>query len=209
MFGMLDYRAHKLYRLVTLPFRIMTFLAVFGSVAVVALFIGSTLSYAWPIKLVIAYLAGELVATVIYFICFGIGKILDYAFFWTIDVIPAKGQNEAEARLIVLGGPIVWLDFKLEREIENWTARDTDAFMTALNWRARLLTSRKRVEQRLAMLREFHDRTGKQVRVDSGEVKKMLAPLELPLLAKLFTHPTAFYALVKFIIVCICIVWTA
>jgi hypothetical protein len=209
MFGMLDYRAHKLYRLVTWPFRIISWLILLGSTAIVALYIGVTLSYAWPVKLIIAYAASELAVTIIYFVLAGIGKILNYAFFWTIDVIPSKGQNEEEARLIVLGGPLVWLMLKMEREIENWTARDTDAFMAALNWRVRLVNSRDRVEQRITTVREFYDRTGKQVSaLNPAEFTKMLVPLELPRWAKMFINPIAFYAVVKFIIVSFCIAWT-
>jgi hypothetical protein len=158
------------------------------------------------VKLPIAYVAAEIASSIVGLVLLIIGKMIDRVFFWIIDVIPAKGRDGEEARLIVRRGPFVWLSLKAAREIENWTDRDTDAFAAALPWRARLFTSRERVEQRVAIWRDYYERTGQQMEaLNQGEIKKMVAHLEPPWLARMFINPYVFYALVKFLIVFVCV----
>jgi len=206
MFGMLDYRAHKLYWLLMLPVRMMILAGILGTAAIVALYVGSTLTYPWLVKLFIACIAAEIACNIVGLVLLIIGKVPDYVFFWIIDVIPAKGRDEEEARAIVQGGPLIWLSLKLEREIENWTDADTNAFISALLWRVRLFNPRELVEERIAIMRDYYERTGQQISVLGKEgVKKMIAHLEPPWLARMFINSYVFYALIKFIIVLVCI----
>jgi hypothetical protein len=203
----LDYRAHKLYWLLMLPVRIAISVIVLSTAAVVALYVGNTLTYPWFVKLVIAYIAVEIACSIVGLILLMITKIPSHVFFWLIDVIPTKGRNEEKAHAIVLGGPLIWLTLKLEREIENWTDRDTAAFVAALPWRIRLFNSRELVEERLAIMRDYYERTGQQLSVLGKEgVKKLVAHLEPPWLARMFINPYVFYAVVRFMIVFVCIV---
>jgi hypothetical protein len=59
MFGMLDYRAYKLAWLIWLPFRLILWIATWGSI-VVAIMISASLHYSVLVRIVIAWV-----------ICFG------------------------------------------------------------------------------------------------------------------------------------------
>src|ERR1700726_3777287 len=96
MFGMLDYRAYKLLRLICLPFRLITWIAVWG-LLVVAIMISTSLDYSVFVRIVIACAIWEGVA----FILFIASRILDWfikeGFFWLVEIIPAKAESVAES----------------------------------------------------------------------------------------------------------------
>ena len=54
MFGMLDFRAHKLYWLLTFPFRLTNWVILFA--AIVGIIVARSTPYAWWAKIMIAYL---------------------------------------------------------------------------------------------------------------------------------------------------------
>jgi hypothetical protein len=113
VFGMLDYRAHKLFWLICLPFR---FIAVVGSYAVllVSIFIGHSTSYSVPVKILVAFVSmfaiNLLVFGLFFQILFGCIRRL---FFWFIDVVPAHGADSEEACFVVSNGPTA---FRLEKK---------------------------------------------------------------------------------------------
>jgi hypothetical protein len=105
MFGMLDYRAYKLFWLLTFPFRLAgrAFYFIFLGIAI---WIGIWTEYQPLIlQMVIAYVAFEAM-----FLVFGILWWLvitwpiEKIFFWTVDVIPSKGADAVEAKEIVRRG---------------------------------------------------------------------------------------------------------
>jgi hypothetical protein len=162
MFGMLDYRAHKLYRLLSLPIVICGKLASLLAV-VLGIVIAMQFAYGFLARFAIAYVSMEIIAGLFGLLYAFVMWIFSAIFFWMVDVIPARGTDEEEARTIVKQGRLVWLGHKLEREIQNWTPEDTRGFVSALNWRARLLfDARKRFEGRLARLQQHYHRTGLQ-----------------------------------------------
>ena len=163
MFGMLDYRAHKLYRLLVLPVqigaRIMFFVVTF-----IAAWIGHQTGYGFWVEAIIAYVIMEA-------ILFGLGLFLLFLdwmflsiFFWFVDVIPSKGESDEEAREIVQKGRIVWLSRKLAWDITNWTDADSRSLVSLMNWRARLFfDARQRFERRLSNLKRYVHETGFQI----------------------------------------------
>ena len=159
---MLDYRAHKLFWLLNLPLRIIARLIFWGVVLGAIIFVGS-LGYNPLLKILIAYglVEGTGIVTMILFAF--IDSIVSRLFFWIVDVIPSKGDDEEEAKVIVKGGRLVWLAKKLNNEIENWTDRDTEEFYSALNWRARwLFKTREKVWKRIEIFRGEFYRTGRE-----------------------------------------------
>ena len=153
-----------------------------------------------------AYIPAEIAANVVGFVWLIVCAIVQRVFFLVIDVIPARGRDDEEAIAIVKGGPFVWLSLKMQREIENWTYRDTAAFVAALPWRTRLVNSHERVEDRLALMREYYERTGRQINtLNSDEIKKMIAHLEPTWLARMFANPFVFWAVIRFAIVFACV----
>ena len=170
MFGMLDYRAHKLYWLMSLPFRLVTRITFFV-VIFVSILIAQSMSYGTLIKIVIAYVAFEaillVVGTAIYA---ALGWVLTRFFFFLIDVVPAHGANAEEAKAIVLTGRAFELSKKFENEIENWTYDDTTELVSKVNWRGRLFFPiRERMDGTIRELKLIHEETGQQPR-DLGQV---------------------------------------
>ena len=115
MFGMLDYRAHKLYYLLTFPLRIMAFI-IFISAIAVGIMVARSTDFAWWAKFIIAYLVFLLAVIIWGFLFRGLLLLFNRAFFWIVDVVPSKGGDHEEACVIVLSGELPLLVKKLKSE---------------------------------------------------------------------------------------------
>ena len=139
MLGMLDYRAHKLLWLITLPWVVVVLLASWGASIVVPLIIQSQLPhYHFLVKVLIAWvgveLGGGLILALVNWV---VASLIKRVFFWIIDVLPAHGKDAEEAKAVVLVGPMVALAKKHDNDIENWNDEDTNSYIACMNWRAR------------------------------------------------------------------------
>jgi hypothetical protein len=138
MFGMLDYRAHKLLWLLLVPVSLANLLASYAIVLAAAIYVAGTFSgYHIVLKVAIAWLIAQAALLVLALFVWVITSIFKRVFFWAIDVIPAHGSTKEEARQVVLRGPVYALNKKLECAIHEWTEEDTDALVRAFNWRTR------------------------------------------------------------------------
>jgi hypothetical protein len=179
MFWMLDYRAYKLFWLLTLPLRLVSKAFYFIFIAI-AVSIGIWTGYQPPIvQMIVAYAAFEgmlLIFSMLWL--FIITLPVDKIFFWLVDVIPARGEDIEEAKEIVRKGPAIWLTKKMTDHIDEWTFEDTNAFVSLMNWRARLFfNEREKFENRIAILQGVYDDTGKQPsELGENEVAKLLKP---------------------------------
>ena len=177
MFGMLDYRAHKLYWLIALPFRLIARIMYFATIFV-GIGIAQFTSFSIPIKIVIAYVSFEAIGLVLLLtVYWGMTSVLNRIFFFIVDVVPAHGANAQEAKAIALTGRAFELNKKLEADIENWTYEDTDEYVSLSNWRTRLLFPVKdRLVRVVSELQRIYYETGTQPR-DLG-VSKITAICE-------------------------------
>jgi hypothetical protein len=109
MFGMLDYRAHKLFRFLRFPFVILGQLLRFVYIAV-AIIIAQKTTYGTLLRIIIAYLSFEVMALLgLWFIWTPLYWAFKRVFFWLVDVVPAHGANDQEARSIVQDGRFIEL----------------------------------------------------------------------------------------------------
>jgi hypothetical protein len=138
MFGMLDYRAHKLFWLVMAPFRVISLLTLWG-IVFVAISIALSTAYSPLAQIVIAYVLMELIALLAFGVFLIFEATVSKVFFWLVDVVPSKGEDFDEAREIVKSGLLLWLGKKWRTDIENWTHQDARDLVSPLNWRARWL----------------------------------------------------------------------
>jgi hypothetical protein len=124
-------------------------------------------------------------------------------------VIPARGANEEEAKNIVVHGRVVWLGKKLDNEIENWTYKDTDDFVSALNWCARIwFNAREKFEKRLAILQQVYEDTGRQPgSFPPKEIEKLLGHLNPGWFEKAIVHQQFFNSIVGGSIIIIAILY--
>jgi hypothetical protein len=203
MFGMLDYRAYKLYWLIWLPFRFVLFLSRYVILAV-AIGIAYWTGFHPLIQIVVAYVAMEgitLVFAIVWMLL--IAWPIEKVFFWVIDVVPSKGADMEEAQAIARNGPIVWLSTKLMNDIENWTHEDSYEFIKRLNWRARFFfDERKNFAKRVQVLWRVHDDTGKQpAELPQAELNKLLKPYQLNSFQSLIVNPYGWNAIVGLVII--------
>ena len=162
MFGMLDYRAHKLFRLLLFPLAIIFKLAFYAGIAT-SIIIAQNTSYTTVVKIVLAYVVFEVLTAVIGAVYSAVMWMFKRGFFWLIDVIPAHGSTPEEARAIAEGGRGVELSLKLDHDIANWTPEDTSETMSLMNWRARMFfgeRSRIRSQRLVAELQRIFADTG-------------------------------------------------
>jgi hypothetical protein len=160
---MLDYRAHKLLWLISLPFRIAGKIIFYLTVAA-SIVVAQLTPYGPLAKIPIAFVAMELMSWVLVGIIWkAVYRLVVDAFFWTVDVIPAHGANADEARAIALTGRAFEIAKKFDREIENWTHDDTLKLVSIMNWRARLFFPvRERIERLVPELQRIYEETGQQ-----------------------------------------------
>jgi hypothetical protein len=200
--GMLDYRAYKLLWLIWLPFRLILWLAAWGSI-VIAIMISASFNYGVLVRIVVAYAIWEGAAIVLQ-IVFGIlFWFIKKGFFWLVDVVPAKAETVAEAKEMVVGGPIIWLGKKFSADIGNWTEDDTDQLTSLMNWRARLFFhSTERIRKRVSRFQKMYESTGKQPGdLIARERQKVISDLEYSWFETAIINPIAFGAIVRIIII--------
>jgi hypothetical protein len=138
MFGMLDYRAHKLLWLLLWPVSLANLLVGYVAVLAAAVYVGARFgSYYVLLQIGIAWLIGQVALAVLSLLFWLVTSLIKRAFFWTIDVVPAHGANKEEAKQVVLRGPIYSLSKKLDADIHEWTDDDTNSLIRTFNWRAR------------------------------------------------------------------------
>lgn len=206
MFGMLDYRAYKLLWLICLPLRLAIWVLAWGSI-VLAIMISATLNYSAPVRIVIAYAIWEGAAIVLQIIRGILFWVIKRGFFWLVDVVPAKAADVAEAKEMVVGGPMIWLWKKFLTEIQNWTEDDTQQFASLMNWRARLLFhSADRIRQRMRRFQDAYEETGKQPgEFTEKERQDLVRDLNGSWFEKAIINPISFGAILRIGIIAIAI----
>jgi hypothetical protein len=206
MFGMLDYRAYKLLWLICLPHQIAMWIASWGLV-VLAIMISAPLHFSVPIRIVIAIAIFEGAGIVLSITRVILFWFIKKGFFWLVDVVPSKAESVAEAKEMVVGGPMTWLGKKFLTDIGNWTEDDTEQFASLMNWRARLFFhSTERVRKRLERFWQMYEDTDKQPGdLTEIERKKMVADLDYSWFEKAIINPYSFHAIVRIVIISIAI----
>jgi hypothetical protein len=175
LFGMLDYRAHKLYSLLCLPLRLVSLIC-FLVIVLIAVIVANGTAFNVVGKIAIGIVVFEAVGGVAMLVLHATSMAFRAVFFWLIDVIPAHGSNVQEARAIVLLGRLAELDQKLSTEIDQCTSKDTLELLSLLNWRERLFFSPKqqRLENFVAELKRIYSESGRQpASFDAWTLRKM------------------------------------
>lgn len=211
MFGMKDYRAAKLYWLLSRPLNWFWFLAfpvaAFLLPIIVSAFIHQDLWLQIPLQIVISYVVVELLAIPALLS----GFIFDKFFYFIIDVEPSLGKNETEAKRVLQGGGELFkLVQKMETHIEEWdTFDDTDRYyQLAFNWRQKLFfrdVTKARLRKTIDLLaRNYHKNGTQPTKAVIDEVAKELATeLKQPILEKTICTATSWNTIVRLFIIVI------
>ena len=127
MFGMLDYRAHKLYALLIYPegFVLLLLSLVVPAIGAYvlglwitkdAIFLPITVIFGW---IIIGFLWSYLVELII-----AIPRII---FNFLVDPVPADGRNKEQAFAVVMGGEKVILLLKFNQPPSEWSDDDIES----------------------------------------------------------------------------------
>lgn len=126
MFGMLDYRAHKLYWLLTLPINIPLRLMAMIGVPFIDYAIGINFGSerVWQIAITLAVIFPvELVWSLF---VLAVSKIVNCIFGFLIDVEPTGGRTVEEAQLVVLSGETAISSLALNAPPAEWTDKQIE-----------------------------------------------------------------------------------
>jgi Zn-dependent protease with chaperone function len=165
MFGMLDYRAHKLYLIL---FGIPTFIIYLFSLFILPIICYYSGSYFSNLINLGEYFSSSLVAIISLIICtiisvfiieliwtlfcLLINKTVKFIFELIIDVIPADGRTKEEAELVLYNGNKGITKIKIGKHPKNW---DDELILNCvkLDWVASLFY-REKIMDRLRIIKE-------------------------------------------------------
>ena len=121
MFGMLDYRAHKLYLLLTFIPNIVLYLFAIFALPLINYSVGLGFADERIFQILISLLS--LVVVEIIWILFALffSKSMDFIFSLFIDVIPHDGRTKEEAQLVVWHGEKAINIIALQKHPKTWT----------------------------------------------------------------------------------------
>jgi hypothetical protein len=93
--------------------------------------------------------------------------------------------------------------------IDEWTYEDTEAFVSIINWRARLFFhQREKFTNQIAFLERLYYDTGKQpAEFDQGELAKLLKPYKPSWFQTAIVHPQFFNSIMAAIIIIVAILY--
>lgn len=156
MFGMLDYRAHKLYLMIFgIPMFVLKLAAMFGL---------PLLSYALGITVaddrfwqILSSIGIAIVVEVIWliFALIVVSKLINFLFQLIVDIIPADGRNREEALQVVWHGDKAIIAQQFDKQPNTWSEDLPERFIN-IDWVARWFF-RERIENRIEKIREYYE----------------------------------------------------
>jgi hypothetical protein len=155
VFGMLDYRAHKLYVLLfAIPNFIVGWIFIIGkpllSYVVAYSYLDSGIT-----KIVGAILILFLGEIVLMPIGLGWGKFVNFLFTLIVDIIPADGRTKEEAQLVAWRGDKAITALNLSKHPREWTEESIEN-AASLDWIQSLFYGRK-VTERIRFIKDKYE----------------------------------------------------
>jgi hypothetical protein len=160
MFGMLDYRAHKLYVLLFgVPLFLITWALIIGRPALAYL-----ISYSY-FESTIAEVLGAVALTVLLELVLipvglGLSKLVHFLFTLFVDVIPANGRTEEEAKHVVWNGEKALLVLEMNKRPSEWSEKSVENFVS-LDW-IQAIFFKQKVLDRLTYIKKRYDELDRQ-----------------------------------------------
>ena len=159
MFGMLDYRAHKLYLLLFgVPNIILLIFCLVGLPL-----INYTLGFGFAdqrFMQILTSIGVSFVTAIVWWIFFEgfLNKLAMFIFGLLVDVIPSDGRNKEQAKLVVFGGEKAIIQIKMKQILNprEWTDEDIASFAKS-DWVSSWLLRDKNQKQCEAIRERFKE----------------------------------------------------
>ncbi len=130
LFGMLDYRAHKLYWLLRVPL-VLAVIALSFFLLFAAFAYARTFSYPTIVQFGIAVALFELGAIALQIVIAILSWVLRKIFFFLVDVVPAEGRNKEEAEDVLVHGDAIRYFAKLKYQPRRFDDNDEGMLIRA------------------------------------------------------------------------------
>ena len=121
MFGMLDYRAHKLYKVLVFPFTLVLSLFAILGLPIISYLIAAHFTSQRIIQLLLAVVICFLIGIPWFFVVKMLVAIPIAIFNFLIDPVPADGRNKEEAKIVVHAGQNGIAALELEKPASEWS----------------------------------------------------------------------------------------
>jgi len=142
MFGMLDYRAHKLYWLLTRPLA-LAILIISYAIVVGSFLISLEYAQSFWVRLLVSIVSLEIISLLFALLVKVLGFALEKVFYFLVDVVPAEDRSREEALLVLKFGETMRLNFNLMNRPELFRETESERFIQLLNrasgWILRIL----------------------------------------------------------------------
>lgn len=179
IFGILDMRSHRLYRLLSFPlFLIVLIISLLIPIASVAY--AFSLSYESWVRVLIAIGIMELAMIALQIIAAGINYLFDKTFFFFVDPIPTEGRSAEQAIAVAKQGDAFRLLLKMTHP-STWTTFDTEKLLRTNSMISRIFYSKKirsNITKIIMSLRKA-ETDGIDLVNDSYEVQRRVSSVEL------------------------------
>jgi len=186
MFGMLDYRAHKLYLLLFgIPWFLIRWMIIIG-LPFLYYAIGYKVADNRLLQIIASLVALSIIEIIVYVIATYIDKFFMFIFNLFIDIIPAGNRTKDESILVVKSGePALKLIDLGKKHPREWTDEDLSFFHSGFfAW-----FFKDKILHRFSMLRN-HFIDNPNIPFNEWNVRDYLANnnLSAPLIEKIFTN---------------------
>jgi hypothetical protein len=155
MFGMLDYRAHKLYQILFgVPNFLLYLFNLFG-IPIICYLIGFLLFEEIYIQIIVSVVSLIIVEIIWGFIIiFIFEKLFQFLFGLFVDIIPHDGRSKEEAQLVVWGGEKAIVLLESLEHPKNWR-EDFIYDYAKVDWAQNLFFRQKVIDRLTAVLKHF------------------------------------------------------
>jgi len=155
MFGMLDYRAHKLYLILFgIPIIILKVITLLG-IGFIAYLVGFSFAKIWIVKIILSVIILFIIELIWSGLLLIINKFFDFIFSFFVDVIPSGGRSKEEAKIVVYNGEKGITALLANNHPKEWTDDNVVEF-AKLDWVANLFYYDK-VHNRLVRIKEYYE----------------------------------------------------
>jgi hypothetical protein len=153
MFGMLDYRAHKLYIILfCIPLLILVLFGMFG-LPIINYVIGLQLFDARIFQIISSLVSMFILEIIWSLFIFGVvSKLFQFVFTLFVDVIPHDGRTKEEAQAVVWGGNNAILVLEMNKHPSKWREHFEEE-IAKIDW-VQSLFFKDRVIQRFLQIKE-------------------------------------------------------
>jgi len=173
MFGMLDYRAHKLYLILFfIPTLILMLVSVLG-LPLINYSIGLYLAENRLYQVLISCVSLFIVEVVFLLIVKLFTNFFQFVFSLLIDVIPHDGRSKDEATFVVWGGEAALKDLAMSKHPTTWVFGQIDEYV-ASDWVQRIFY-KDVVTRRLNLIYEYYQDHPEDSSFDEFDVNLILS----------------------------------